>query len=100
MARVFYDADNNKDVYDISGAKTVAEVQAEFGLGVNTQQVDLLPDEAAEVVAGALQKFNAKTRNEQAAIDRENSRQGKETSIKAKLGFSNQEFADLKEALG
>jgi len=100
MARVFYDADNNKEVYDVSGNKNIEDIKSEFGLGVNTQQVDTNSEEATEVIDGTLQKFNAKTRGEANAIAKEASRLGKETAMKAKLGLSDEEWADLKVALG
>jgi hypothetical protein len=102
MQKVYYDAVNNKEVVDVSGAKAEADVKAEFGLDVATQvlTVDPAANEAHEVVGGVLQKFDAAARGAADAAAREAARQGKETAIKAKLGLTDQDFDDLKEALG
>jgi hypothetical protein len=100
--KVYYDAVNNKEVVDVSGLKDEAAVTAEFGLDAGRQvlTVDPAANEAHEVVGGVLQKFDAKARSDAAAAARESARAGKETAIKAKLGLTDQDFDDLKEALG
>jgi len=102
MQKVYYDAVQNKEVVDVSGAKVEADVIAEFGLDVATQvvAVDNAAGQASEVVGGVLQTFDADARKAAAAAAREASRAGKETAIKAKLGLTDNDFADLKEALG
>lgn len=99
MQKVYYDSVNNKEVVDVSGVKT--GVIAEFGLDAGTQVIDVNPaaNEAHEVVGGVLQKFDAQARAAAAQTAREAARQGKETAIKAKLGLTDQDFADLKDAL-
>lgn len=98
MAKVFYDA--GKEVYDVSGTKTLVQIQSEYGFGPGTQEVTLAANEAQEIVGGVLQKFNVPQRTAAQAAAKEAARQGKENSIRAKLGLTPAEFADLKEALG
>ena len=100
--KIYYDSVNNKEVVDLTGTKNEATVKSDFGLDVTTQVITVDPalNEKPELVAGVLQKFDYKVRNDAAEIARESSRQGKETSIKAKLSLTDQDFADLKEALG
>jgi len=99
--KIYYDAVNNKEVVDVSGVKDEAQVKADFGLDVATQVLEITdPDFAHEVVGGTLQSFNAKTRSEAAAAAKEAARAGKETATKAQLGLTDQQFQDLKEALG
>jgi hypothetical protein len=100
--KVYYDAVNNKEVVDVSGLKDEAAVTAEFGLDAGRQvlTVDPSANEAHEVVGGVLQKFDAAARSQAAADAREAARAAKETSTKAALGLSDQQFDDLKEALG
>lgn len=100
MAKVFYDVAANKEVYDISGIKTMDQVKAEFGLGAGTQEVTLGLNEAPEVVGGNLVKFDYVARSAAQLTAREAAREGKETAIKAKLGLSDADFTDLKVALG
>ena len=102
MQKVYYDSVNNKEVVDVTGLKAEADVKTEFGLDATTQilVIDHSANERSEVVNGTLQKFNVITRSENAATARESNRQGKETSVKAKNGWSDQDFADLKTALG
>jgi len=99
--KIYYDAVNNKEVVDVSGAKDQAALIAEFGLDAGTQVLEITnPDFAHEVVGGTLQSFDAKQRGIDAATARETARAGKETAVKAKLGLTDQDFDDLKEALG
>jgi hypothetical protein len=100
--KVYFDTVNNKEVVDVSGVKDEAAVTAEFGLDASRQVITVDPaaGEAHEVVGGVLQKFDAVARGQAAADAREAARAGKETTIKAKLGLTDQDFADLKEALG
>ena len=101
--KVYYDSVNNKEVVDVTGVKLEADVIAEFGLDVSTQVVTLQDEETQYLDNGTLK---VKTVAEQAAeraaaaTAKEASRAGKETATKAKNGWTDQDFADLKEALG
>jgi hypothetical protein len=102
--KVYYDSVNNKEVVDVSGAKDEAALKAEFGLDVSTQTIELTDDDAYHYINnGTLtKKTKVDHDNETAAAQaaRETARAAKETAIKAKLGLTDQDFDDLKEALG
>lgn len=84
--KIYYDATANKEVVDVSGIKDEAAVKAEFGLGVATQVVEIDESfEATEVVAGTLQKFDAKQRGIDQAAAAKVIADGKQTAALAKL---------------
>lgn len=103
--KIYYDSVNNKEVIDVSGVKDEAKVRQEFGLDQATQiiTIDETAGDVHYVDNGTLKKKDGATvaaEAQAAAQAKETARQGKETAIKAKLGLSDAEFADLKEALG
>jgi len=99
----YYDPVNNKEVVDISGQKAEADIIAEFGLDASTQVVTLQEGDLHFINNGTLTvktKAEQGTENSNAAAAREASRFGKETATKAKNGWSDQDFANLKGSLG
>ena len=101
--KIYWDNVNSKEVVDVTGLKVEADVIADFGLDVTTQVLELAEGDTSSVVNGTLTKTTKaqnETAAENAAIAKEASRAGKETATKAKNGWNDQDFADLKEALG
>lgn len=99
MIKVFYDPVNQVEIYNLEGDKTLAGVIANEGMDASSQEVELDGTEAHEVVGNNLQKYNYYERHQTNLAAQEASRVGKETSTKAKLGMSDQEWDDLKIAL-
>jgi hypothetical protein len=86
MQKVYYDAVNNKEVVDVSGAKDEAQVKSEFGLDNATQIVEIDESfEATEVIGGTLTKFDAKQRGLDQAAAAQADRDAKKTAALAKL---------------
>jgi|SRR3989304_2632373 len=103
MTKVFYDSIANKEVYDISGTYTKQYCIDIYGMSAieNIQEVELISsDYAYEIINGVLQTFNATERTTNEAIAKETERAEKETSIKTTLGLTDQQFLDLKIAMG
>lgn len=102
--KVYYDSVNNKEVIDVSGVKDEALVKSEFGLDPTVQVLDIdeVAGETHFVDNGTLKK-KTKAENDaeaaaaQAAKDAE--KDAKKTAIKSKLGLSDKDLEDLKEAL-
>jgi hypothetical protein len=101
--KVYYDSVNNKEVVDVSGVKDEAAVKAEFGLDASTQTVTVEEGGEHWLDNGTLKAKTAATvasERQAASAAKEAARAAKETAIKAKLGLSDQDFDDLKQALG
>ncbi len=92
--KVYYDATNNKEVVDVSGIKTDAEIEA-LGLTASKQVVTLTGNLLPEVVAGVLQTFDSVARASAEATTKEAERQTAEDNIKTKLGLTQAEYDDL-----
>lgn len=92
--KVYYDATNNKEVVDVSGLKTDAEIEA-MGLTPAKQVVTLTGNLVPEVVGGVLQTFDAVARANANAVAKEAARQTAEDNIKTKLGLTQAEYDDL-----
>lgn len=101
MAKVFYDATTNKEVYDVSGNCNKADCVVKHGLSseVNTQEVTITGDLAHEVVDGVLQTFDAVARANTDASDKETERQASEDAFKTSLGWTDQQYDDFKASL-
>ena len=102
--KVFYDSLSDLQIVDVSGQKTAEQIVEEFGLGSADYVQEVTIDEAQESVKinedGNLVKHNfVAEAQKKAAADKEN-REYKETLIKNKLGLSDSDWLDLKEALG
>jgi hypothetical protein len=101
--KIYYDAVNNKEVVDVSGAKDESAVKAEFGLDAATQIVEIDESfEATEVVGGTLQKFDAKQRGIDQAAAKAAADEAKKTAALAKLNagrtgspMTEEDLADL-----
>ena len=103
MQKVYWDDVNGKEVVDVTGTKVEADVIAQYGLDAGTQVVSLQDGDTSSVVAGTL-TITTKAQNDQNASDnavaKEAARFGQETATKAKNGWTDQDFADLKGSLG
>jgi len=87
MAKIFYDKVNHKEIYDVSGNKTLKSIKQEFG-EFDYQEIELLGDEVATVKKGVLGKQKISSR-----ID------PNEELIKKKIGENQRAkaIADLKQ---
>ena len=99
MAKVFYDALNNKEVYDTKGTMTMAEAKAKFSLDVSTQEVTLNDNEAQEYVGGKLEKFNMLDRAATANAVKLSDKNTAMSRVKLKLKIDDADIEDLKMTL-
>ena len=98
MSKVFYDDTLNKEVSDLNGTMTKQDCVDNHGFSsvANTQEVTVNGTTAvAEVVAGALQTFDAVVRADADATTRETERQTAEDNTKTVLGITQAEYDDL-----
>ena len=96
--KVFYDPISGKEIIDVSGNKTKEQIKKEFNL-TQVEEVTLGKDEGHRIKNGTIEKYGHKAENDAIKAQKEANRQEKEDSIKQKLGLTNKEFQDLKEAL-
>ena len=96
--KVFYDVNTGKHVTDVSGQKTIKQIRDEFGLE-SLIEATLSDDEAYRIKNNTIDVYDYKKEQEDNRESKETKRQQKEDSIKQKLGLTDKEFKDLKEAL-
>lgn len=96
--KVFYDPVSGKEIVDISGKKTREQIKSEFNL-TQVEETALADGDGYRVKNGAVEKYDRKAEAEAAKNQKEQDRQAKEDAIKQKLGLTNKEFEDLREAL-
>jgi hypothetical protein len=102
--KIYYDSVNNKEVIDVSGVKDEAKVKQEFGLdaGVQIIEIDETAGDTHYVDNGTLKKKTGaeNAAEAQAAADaKQAAKDAKKNAVKTKLGLTDQDLEDLKEAL-
>ena len=97
--KVFYDVNTNKEIIDVSGAKTVQQIEKEFGVN-SVIEVTVNKGEGYRIVNDTIEKYDIKKENGDIAKAEEAIRKDKEDRIKQKLNLTTAEFKELKEALG
>ena len=101
VQKIFYDPISKKEIVDVSGKKTKEEVEKEFGLQ-NIQEVTINElQDSYEIVDNELKiKYNyRKEREDRDKLIEQNKKQ-QEEKIKQKLNLTDEEWEDLKGALG
>ena len=97
--KLFYDASTGKQIVDVSGTKTVEQIKSEFGI-TNCQEVIFNETkEAVRITNGSPDKYDYIKENSDIKISNDQNKKDKEDKIKQKLGLSDKEFNDLKEAI-
>ncbi len=86
--KVYYDAVKNHEVIDVSGIKTITQINKEF----NGNFTDITADKIAQ------RETNKLVENENLK-QKEVERQVKEKAIKTKLNLTDEDFNNLKDAL-
>ena len=99
--REVYDPDTNQHItLGDSDTRTLAQLKTDYGLSANAQEFILTDTEAIRDNAGTMEKFDyvadVAAKKAAEATDRSN----KEAAMKSKLGLTDQEWSDLKTALG
>lgn len=99
MQKIFYDKTNNREIVDLSGKQTLAQIKKEYG---DADYEQLRFDETVtgyDITDDGLKKYSleAKRRElESARAERKQLLRQKAIGLKAKLGLSDKEFEDLK----
>jgi len=96
--RVFYDPVMNVEIVDLSSSKSILEIEGEFGL-VNVKKLDLQDNEGYRVKNKKLVKYNYVDDNIQQKQNRKNKTDQQAAKMKQKLGLTDAEWQDLKEAI-
>jgi len=102
--KVFYHSLDGLQIVDVSGQKTIEQIVEEFDLVDASFIQEIIIDETQESVrineSGQLVKYNYKLEAQQRADERKEIKERKEFLIKKKLGLTDSDWVDLKEALG
>ena len=97
---VYYCDDTKSQVYDVSGEKSLEDIKKDFG-ECNYDVMDLnKSSDAVRIIDGQLEKYDYVKVNKNKKDAKKANKETKKQLIKAKLGLSNDEWKDLKEALG
>lgn len=98
--KVFYDSKTGLKIVDLSGEKTKEDIKKEFGVSDQVEEVKLDKDETTKIENGKLSKFNYLEEERKVKENKEKQRKSKVKKIKQTLNLTDQEWKDLKEALG
>jgi hypothetical protein len=97
--KVYYDPEKSHQVVDETGNKPFEQIKSEFSLSDATQSVEVKEHEVARFIDGVLTVVDLKAEQKQKETVRKSNRTKAMNRIKAKLGLTDSEIEDLKEAL-
>jgi len=96
--RVFYDSVTKTEILDVSGKKTIDQIKVEFGLS-NVEMVIIKANESAHVENNKLVKYDYVQENQDIRDVEKAEKDVKKNKIKQKLGLTEADWKDLKDAL-
>lgn len=97
--KCFYDPVTKLMITDISGVKTKIQIETEFNLGSVQEIIIDEKFEAGKIVGNTLVKYDYKQANKDIQDLKKVGKDTKKNLIKTKLGLTEKEWNDLKEAL-